>query len=82
MRLTAAQLRAARALMGVSADEFAKLAGMGVATVRRAEASDGMLNFRDATSDKIAAAFHHLGVEAFAAGEPGEGVRRCVTGAV
>jgi hypothetical protein len=41
LSITGAQIRAARALLGITAQELADAASVGVATVRRAEASDG-----------------------------------------
>ena len=58
-----AQLRAARALLNLSAQEFAKLAQLGVATVRRAEASDALGVLTDANAARVLETFDRAGVE-------------------
>jgi transcriptional regulator with XRE-family HTH domain len=41
--ITAAQMRAARALLGVDQSELAELAGLSVPTIQRMEASDDVV---------------------------------------
>lgn len=57
--------------MGISAEELAKAAGIGVATVRRAESGQGVPNATRANLDAIARALGELGVEIIDGGAPG-----------
>jgi transcriptional regulator with XRE-family HTH domain len=41
--ITAAQLRAARALLGIDQRQLAELSGLSVPTIQRMEASDGVI---------------------------------------
>jgi ribosome-binding protein aMBF1 (putative translation factor) len=61
--ITAAHIRAARALLGWSAEELAKRAKIGVATVRRAESTTGALKITEANQDAIVRAFESAGIE-------------------
>ena len=61
--ITGAQMRAARGLLRWSADELAKRAKLGVATVRRAEAIDGQPSITEANGDAIRSALERAGVE-------------------
>jgi transcriptional regulator with XRE-family HTH domain len=51
--LTGAQIRAARALLRWSAEELAGKAKVGVATVRRAELTDGVPSMTEVNNDAI-----------------------------
>jgi transcriptional regulator with XRE-family HTH domain len=51
--ITGAQLRAARALLNMSAQELADGTSLGVATIRRAEASDGDVAMTKANAERI-----------------------------
>lgn len=61
--ITSAQLRAARALLDLSAQEFAARAQLGVATVRRAERADALGNLTEANAARILETFDREGVE-------------------
>ena len=52
--ITAAQLRAARALIGIDQRELAERCGLSVPTIQRMEASDGVIrgNYTDTVSGK------------------------------
>ena len=73
--LTAAQLRAARALVGLSGRELAQLAQVGSATIKRAEASDGALTVRFPVRLALVRALEASGVEFIPSNGAGPGVR-------
>ena len=60
--MIAAQLRAARALLGIPADLFAEGAGLGVATIRRAESGRDTPALSADSHAKIAAYLDACGV--------------------
>lgn len=68
------QLRAARALTGLSQPEVAKAAGVSVPTLKRAEAG-GPIKVADETMQAIAKALERAGVEFIAENGGGAGVR-------
>ncbi|MEN2787574.1 XRE family transcriptional regulator [Sphingomonas qilianensis] len=76
MMLSVAQCRAARALLGWAAAELASTAAVGIMTVHRFESGEPV---RQASLDKIIAAFSTAGVTFIEAGaaspDGGEGVR-------
>lgn len=61
--LTAAQLRAARALLDLSQRQLAEAAGVSVPTIRRMEASAGTVRANVDTLVKIIEVLDALGVE-------------------
>ena len=61
--VSGSQIRSARALLGISAQEFAKLAGVGWATIQRFEASDGIPESRGGTLERVVAALEAEGIE-------------------
>jgi transcriptional regulator with XRE-family HTH domain len=77
--ITAAQLRAARALLGVGQRRLAELAGLSVPTVQRMEASDGVIRGNVDSLMKLAGALDAAGIELIAEGAisptGGRGVR-------
>lgn len=77
--ISAAQLRAARALLGISQRELADAAGVSVPTIRRMEASEGTVRANVDTLMKIISALSAAGIELIAAGDSsptgGRGVR-------
>jgi transcriptional regulator with XRE-family HTH domain len=77
--ITAAQLRAARALLGINQRQLAEAAGVSVPTIRRMEASQGTVRANVDTLVKIVDAVGAAGVELIAEGTPslegGRGVR-------
>ena len=73
--LTGGQLRAARALVGISADELARLTKLGVATIRRAESSDGAVAMTAANAERIVQALETAGVVFVGENGGGAGVR-------
>ena len=76
--LTAGQLRAARALLGVDQKEFADKAGVSVQTIQRMEASDGIVRGVVDSLMKVVAALDRSGIELIAEGTPSSGRGRGV----
>ena len=77
--ITAAQLRAARALASLDQRTLAALAGLSVPTIQRMEASDGVVRGTVDSLMKLINALEAAGIELIAAGAPsqegGRGVR-------
>ncbi|RWB78249.1 MAG: helix-turn-helix domain-containing protein [Mesorhizobium sp.] len=77
--ITAAQMRAARALTGIDQKTLAELAGVSLPTIQRMEASEGVVRGVVDTLMKVIQALDEVGVELIGenqASEPGgRGVR-------
>jgi transcriptional regulator with XRE-family HTH domain len=77
--ITAAQLRAARALLGIDQRRLADLAGLSVPTIQRMEASGGVIRGNVDSLMKMVAALDAAGIELIAEGaasqDGGRGVR-------
>jgi transcriptional regulator with XRE-family HTH domain len=77
--ITAAQLRAARALTGLDQRKLAELAGLSVPTIQRMEASEGVIRGNVDSLTKLVQALNAVGVELIADGmvsnAGGRGVR-------
>ncbi|WP_280821308.1 transcriptional regulator [Pseudaminobacter soli (ex Li et al. 2025)] len=73
--ITGAQIRAARALIRWSAEELASAASVGIATVRRAEAEDGLPSTTIANLTAIRHALEAAGVKFLSENSDGPGVR-------
>lgn len=73
--LTGAQVRAGRALIRWSADDLARRARLGIATVRRAEASDGPVNMTAANEAAIRSTLEDHGIVFIPENGGGAGVR-------
>ena len=77
--ITATQLRAARALLGVDQRQLAALSGLSVPTIQRMEASDGVIRGNVDSLMKLIGALNAAGVELINAGGAspagGRGVR-------
>ena len=77
--ITAPQLRAARALLGIDQRRLAAIAGLSVPTIQRMEASDGVIRGNVDSLMKLIAALERAGIELIAEGavsQPGgRGVR-------
>jgi transcriptional regulator with XRE-family HTH domain len=77
--ITAPQLRAARALLGIDQRQLAALADLSVPTIQRMEASDGVIRGTVDSLMKLLTAFDQAGVELIAEGavssSGGRGVR-------
>ena len=61
--ITAAQMRAARALLGIDQRHLSELAGVSLPTIQRMEASDGQMRGMIGTLVKIVAALDQAGIE-------------------
>jgi transcriptional regulator with XRE-family HTH domain len=64
--ITAAQLRAARALLGIDQRKLAELSGLSLPTIQRMEASDGVVRGNVDSLMKLVAALDSGGVELIA----------------
>ena len=73
--ITSAQMRAGRAMVRWSAEELAARAKIGVATVRRAEITEGSPTITEANAEAIRTALENAGVEFIAENGGGAGVR-------
>ena len=77
--ITASQLRAARALVGIDQRKLAELAGLSLPTIQRMEASNGVIRGNVESLTKLIAALNDVGVELIGEGgvsqTGGRGVR-------
>jgi transcriptional regulator with XRE-family HTH domain len=77
--ITAAQLRAARALTGLDQRRLAELAGLSVPTIQRMEASEGVIRGNVDSLMKLVEALNAVGIELIGEGTVsqagGRGVR-------
>jgi transcriptional regulator with XRE-family HTH domain len=76
--ISAAQLRAARALMGIDQRQLADLAGLSVPTIQRMEASEGVIRGNVDSLMKLVAALDKGGVELISEGGTSQGGGRGV----
>jgi transcriptional regulator with XRE-family HTH domain len=61
--ITAAQMRAARALLGIDQRELAERSGLSLPTIQRMEASDGVVRGNVASLMKLVDALAEAGIE-------------------
>ena len=73
--MQAAQIRAARALLGWRQEDLAKAAKVGLATVARIEQGEGMVQGNFSTITKIQRALEREGITFTASQDNGIGVR-------
>jgi transcriptional regulator with XRE-family HTH domain len=77
--ITAAQLRAARALLGLDQRQLAALAGLSVPTIQRMEASEGVIRGNVDSLMKVITALDTAGIELIGEGavsqDGGRGLR-------
>jgi transcriptional regulator with XRE-family HTH domain len=77
--ISAAQLRAARALLGIDQKRIAELSGLSVPTIQRMEASDGVIRGNVDSLMKLIGALDAAGIELIGEGAAsqtgGRGVR-------
>lgn len=77
--ITAAQLRAARALLGIDQRRLAELSGLSLPTIQRMEASDGVIRGNVDSLTKLVAALNAAKIELIsdhaASADGGRGVR-------
>jgi len=73
--ISSGQIRAARALLKWSAKELSLISGVGTATIKRYETSNGIPNANVKTLGLIKATLENAGVEFIGAPEQDPGVR-------
>jgi transcriptional regulator with XRE-family HTH domain len=77
--ISAGQLRAARAMLGIDQRRLAEMAGLSVPTIQRMEASEGVIRGNVDSLVKLAQALDAAGIELIAAGAAsssgGRGIR-------
>ena len=61
--ITAAQMRAARALLGIDQVKLAELSGVSLATIQRMEASEGNVRGVVDSLTKVVQAFNQAGID-------------------
>jgi predicted transcriptional regulator len=76
--ITAPQLRAARALLGIDQVVLAERAQLSVPTIQRMEASDGLIRGNVDSLTKVVRALEDLGIELISEGGSSSGVGRGV----
>jgi predicted transcriptional regulator len=76
--ITAAQLRAARALLGIDQRQLALLAGVSLPTIQRMESSRGDVRSMVATLTRVVDALDAAGVELIGNDQPSQGRGRGV----
>lgn len=76
--ITAAQMRAARALLGIDQKQLAEISEVSLPTVQRMEASDGVVRGTVDTLTKVVEALRHAGVDLIGDDEPSSGGGRGV----
>jgi transcriptional regulator with XRE-family HTH domain len=75
LKVSIAQLKAARALVGWSQDDLARAAGVSLPTVKRLEAAGGALQGRVETANSLMTALQREGVQFIEENGGGPGVR-------
>ena len=73
--ITSGQIKAARALVGMTATRLAELSGVAYTTVVRMESSDGIPSGQVKTLDALQKALEEAGLEFMGSPESGAGVR-------
>jgi hypothetical protein len=73
--ITSAQIRAARALIRWTAEDLAREADLGVATIRRAEATDGPLQITVSNLAAVRRTLESAGIDFIFEDDGGLGVR-------
>ena len=76
--ITSAQLKAARALLGIDQRQLAEASGLSLPTIQRMEASDGNIRGNVDSLVKLIDALDALGVEVIGAGVVSQGGGRGV----
>ncbi|MFV0279533.1 MAG: helix-turn-helix domain-containing protein [Rhodoblastus sp.] len=76
--ITAAQLRAARALAGLDQRALAELCGLSLPTIQRMEASDGVIRGNVDSLTKLVGALDAIGIELIGDNAPSHGLGRGV----
>jgi transcriptional regulator with XRE-family HTH domain len=76
--ITAGQIRASRALLGIDQRSLAEAAGLSLPTIQRMEASDGVVRGNVDSLMKLIAALDSLGIELMTDNAPSAGGGRGV----
>ncbi|ATE65414.1 helix-turn-helix domain-containing protein [Rhizorhabdus dicambivorans] len=76
--ITAGQMRAARALLGIDQRQLAEMAGVSLPTIQRMEASEGTVRGMIDTLTKVVEAFDAAGIELIGDNAPSTGQGRGV----
>lgn len=76
--ITSAQMRAARALLGIDQRELAAMAGLSLPTIQRMESSGGQVRGIIDTLMKVVEALEHAGVELIGENTSSVGIGRGV----
>ena len=76
--ISAGQLRAARALLGIDQRKLAEISGLSVPTIQRMEASGGVIRGNVDSLMKLAAALEAAGLELIGENAPSQGGGRGV----
>lgn len=76
--ISSAQMRAARALLGIDQKTLAEMAGVSVPTIQRMESSQGDVRGVVGTLTKIIEALHAAGLELIGNEQPSQGRGRGV----
>jgi len=76
--ITAGQLRASRALLGIDQRKLGETAGLSLPTIQRMEASEGVIRGNVDSLMKLVAALDALGIELIAANATSQGGDRGV----
>lgn len=71
--ITATQLRAARALLGIDQRRLAAISGLSVPTIQRMEASEGVIRGNVDSLMKLITALDQAGIELIAEGSASQG---------
>jgi transcriptional regulator with XRE-family HTH domain len=75
LKVSVAQIKAARALLGWSQEKLAATSGVSIPTVKRLEAADGALGGRPETGEKLRTALENGGIVFLDENGGGPGVR-------
>jgi len=73
--ITSSQIKAARALLGITATKLAELSGVAFTTIVRVESSEGIPSGQVKTLDAVQRAIEDAGIEFIGTPESGAGVR-------
>lgn len=76
--ISAAQLRAARALLGIDQRKLAEMASLSLPTIQRMEASEGVIRGNVDSLTKLVSALSAAGIELISEGAPSTGKGRGV----
>jgi transcriptional regulator with XRE-family HTH domain len=76
--ITATQMRAARALLGIDQRRLAALSGLSLPTIQRMEASDGVVRGNVDSLMKLVGSLHDAGIELIGEGAASTGAGRGV----